>query len=50
MKFIKSILIILIMFFFKNNVLASYDKLFYDFSINDISGKELNFVNFKDNG
>ncbi len=36
------------MFFFKNNVLASYDKLFYDFSINDISGKELNFVNFKD--
>ena len=35
------------MIFFKNNVNASYKKLFYDFKIKDISGKELNFKNFK---
>ena len=35
------------MIFFKNNASANYEKIFYDFSINDISGKELNFVNFK---
>tara|TARA_B100001250_G_scaffold407522_1_gene428424 strand:- start:5939 stop:6451 length:513 start_codon:yes stop_codon:yes gene_type:complete len=35
------------MFFFKNNVLASYDKLFYDFKINDISGEELNLDNYR---
>ena len=35
------------MFFFKNNVLASYDKLFYDFKINDISGKELNLNDYR---
>ena len=35
------------MIFFKNNVHATYKKLFYDFKIKDISGKELNFKNFK---
>ena len=35
------------MFSFKNNVLASYDKLFYDFKINDISGKELNLNDYR---
>ena len=35
------------MIFFKNNVHASYKKSFYDFKIKDISGKELNFKNFK---
>ncbi len=35
------------MIFFKNNVLASYDKLFYDFKINDISGKELNLNEYR---
>ena len=35
------------MIFFKNNVLASNDKLFYDFKINDISGKELNLNEYK---
>ena len=35
------------MFFFKNNVLSSYDKLFYDFKINNISGKELNLNDYR---
>ena len=35
------------MFFFKNNLSASYDKLFYDFKINDISGNELDLNNYR---
>ena len=35
------------MIFFKNNVHANYEKLFYDFKIKDISGNELNFKDFK---
>ena len=35
------------MIFFKNNALASYDKLFYDFKINNISGKELNLNDYR---
>ena len=34
-------LIILTMIFFNNNALAKYEKLFYDFKINDVSGNEL---------
>ena len=41
------ILTLLIMILFKNNVQANYEKLFYDFKIKDIAGKELNFKNFK---
>jgi len=35
------------MFFFKNNLSANYEKLFYDFDINDISGNKLNLSDFK---
>ena len=35
------------MFFFKNNASANYDKLFYDFEINDVGGEELNLKNYK---
>ena len=35
------------MVFFKNNVHANYEKLFYDFKIKDISGNELDFKDFK---
>ena len=35
------------MIFFKSDVLASYDKLFYDFKISDISGKELNLNDYR---
>ena len=35
------------MFFFKSNALASYDKFFFDFKINDISGNELNLNEYR---
>ncbi len=35
------------MIFFKNSLSASYDKLFYDFKINDISGNELDLNNYR---
>ena len=43
------ILILLFMIFFKNNLSANYEKIFYDFKINDISGNELKLSKFKDN-
>ena len=36
------------MIFFKTNLAASYEKLFYDFKINNVSGNELNLKDFKD--
>ena len=44
-----SILILLIMIFFKNNLSASYEKIFYDFKVKDISGNEFKLSKFKDN-
>ena len=38
---------IVIMIFFKTNATVSYDKLFYDFKINDVSGKELNLNDYR---
>ena len=35
------------MIFFKSTALGNYEKVFYDFKINDVSGKELNFSSFK---
>jgi len=35
------------MFFFKNSVMANYDKVFYDFEIESISGKIINFNEYK---
>ena len=35
------------MIFFKNNASANYEKVFYDFSINDVSGNKLNLNNYK---
>ena len=37
------------MIFFKNNTHANYEKLFYDFQINDVSGNQLNLKKFKNN-
>ncbi len=39
--------IIVIMFFFKNLAYANYEKVFYDFSMEDISGKKINFIDYK---
>jgi len=36
------------MFFFKNSVSANYDKIFYDFSINSITGEKIEFKEYKD--
>ena len=34
-------------FFSKNNVLANYDKVFFDFKINSISGEQIDLGNYK---
>ena len=36
------------MFFFKNSALANYEKSFYNLNIESISGKIINFSDFKD--
>ena len=36
----------LIIFFFKSSALANYEKVFYDFSIESISGEIINFDDF----
>ena len=44
----RTILILtLFMFFFKNSVTASYEKKFYDFSIESITGEIINFNDYK---
>ena len=35
------------MFFFKNSVTANYEKKFYDFSIESITGEIINFNDFR---
>ena len=36
------------MFFFKNSVAANYDKIFFDFKINSISGEVIDLNDYKD--
>ena len=40
-------LLTVIMFFFKNSVTANYEKKFYDFSIESITGEIINFNDYK---
>ena len=40
-------LLFLIMFFFKTSATANYEKNFYDFSIKSITGKIINFNDYK---
>ena len=40
--------ITIIMFFFKSNVNANYDKIFYDFKIESITGETIDFNDYKD--
>ena len=35
------------MFFFKSSTLANYEKIFYDFNIESISGEMINFNKYK---
>ena len=46
----KKILISLtiIMFFFKNSAMANYEKIFFDFKIDSITGELINFNDYKD--
>jgi len=37
----------IIMFFFKSSALANYEKIFFDLNIESISGKTINFSDFK---
>ena len=48
MKIRAYFIIFILMIFFKTNLAASYEKLFYDFKINNVSGNELNLKDFKD--
>ena len=48
MKKLVFIVLVFIMFFFKNLASANYDKVFYDLQINSISGELIDFKKFKD--
>ena len=41
------IITLILMIFFKSSLSVSNDKLFYDFTINDVSGNKLNLKEFK---
>ena len=41
------IMITIIMFFFKNSLSANYEKIFFDFKINNISGEVIDFKDYK---
>ena len=47
MKNIILVVISVIMFFFKSSALANYDKIFYDFNIESITGDVINFKEYK---
>ncbi len=47
MNKLKLVGIIIIMFFFKNSVSANYEKNFYDFKIESISGEVIDFKDYK---
>ena len=41
------IILTIFMFFFKSSVMANYDKIFYDFKIEGISGEIINLSDYK---
>ena len=47
MKKLVFIILVFIMFFFKNFASANYDKIFYDLQINSITGDLINFKEYK---
>ena len=47
MKKLLFIGLLIIMFFFKNSASANYDKVFYDFQLNSISGKLIDLKEYK---
>ena len=47
MKKLVFIGLLIIMLFFKNSVSANYDKVFYDFQLNSISGEVIDLKEYK---
>ena len=47
MKKIFLLVLFIFLFFLKNTVTANYEKIFYDFTIKDISGSSLNLNDYK---
>ena len=47
MNKLRTIVIIIVMIFFKNNALANYEKKFYDFKIESISGEIIDLKEYK---
>ena len=47
MKKITLLIILIMIFFSKNDVSANYDKVFFDFKINSISGEQIDLGNYK---
>ena len=48
MKKLVFIVLVFIMFFFKNFASANYNKVFYDLQINSISGELIDFKKYKE--
>ena len=48
MKKIAFIGLTIIMFFFKNSATANYDKIFFDFKVDSISGETIDLNDYKD--
>ena len=47
MKKVTLLIIFFMIFFSKNNVLANYDKVFFDFKINSISGEQIDLKDYR---
>ena len=47
MKKLKIIVLVALMFFFKNQATADYKKVFFDFKIDSISGEEINLNEYR---
>ena len=47
MRKISILILTIFMFFFKNSVAANYEKKFYDFNIESITGEIINFNDYK---
>ena len=47
MKKVTLFIILIMIFFSKDKVLANYEKIFFDFKINSISGEQIDFKDYK---
>ena len=47
MKYLNIVFITFIMFFFKSQLMANYEKIFFDFKIESVSGEIIDFKDYK---